>query len=508
LTREFGYSATVGYAEREGYIDNTFQRRSADDRRSVAGRGALYWKPNPNLQLRFGVLAEKADDDASRLSSLFSPDPFVVSSDLNGVTQVDRQQYSFQARQKFSWGTVIATTSRQEWNLDPATTDLDLSPLPLAFSRVKQSEDAWTQEVRFESAAAADRPQWRAGVFYFDSEVDGDALRQFLVPPSQFVPPGFVQTEQTIFSIGQRNLAGYGNVDYSLTKQSMLKFGARVEHTESDLDRTKSSSNNFRFPAPQDPRLNVSQDHEYVSLTAGLTHSVSDSLSLVGRTSLGHKPEGYSAFTGNPQLARFSSEQNWANEIGVTFGPPKGRFGGSVLGFWNNIDRYQLERTVPNSTDFVVVNAKGVTSRGVEGKFMWNPVERVWWDFQAGYTDAKFDEHRDAAGTNVKGRRVPFIPKYTLRTGVTVALAKGLSANASYASIGRTYFDERNTTAFSQASYGIVNAQLRFRFDRWTATVYGHNVFDKNYYQFLNPEIFAGVPGAPRRFGVQVAFEY
>ena len=35
--------------------------------------------------------------------------------------------------------------------------------------------------------------------------------------------------------------------------------------------------------------------------------------------------------------------------FGLTFGPPKGRFGGSILGFWNRITDYQFERTVPNS---------------------------------------------------------------------------------------------------------------------------------------------------------------
>jgi iron complex outermembrane receptor protein len=508
LGKQFGYSASFGYAQRDGYIENTFQARSADDRQSTTGRGALYWKPTATLQLRVSVLAEKIDDDASRLSSLFSPDPFVVSSDVNGVTQIDRQQYSFQARQKFNWGSLIATTSRQEWNLDPATTDLDLSPLPLGSSRVVQSEDIWTQEFRFESAPGTGTVQWRAGLFYFDSTIDGDALRQFVVPPSQFVPPGFVQTERTVFDIGQRNLAGYANLDHAITKQLMFKFGFRVERVDADLDRTKTSSNNFRFPSPREPRLDRSQDHNYVSLNAGLTHAVSDSLSVQARTSLARKPAGYTAFTGNPQLAQFDNERIWANEIGLTFGPPKGRFGGSVLGFWNRIDRYQFERTVPNSVDYIVVNANKVTSRGVEAKFMWNPVERVWWDFQAGYTDATFDRHRDANGVSVNGKRVPFIPKYTLRTGVTVALAKGLSANASYGAVGRTFFDERNTNMFSQASYGIVNAQLRFRCDRWTATVYGQNLLDKNYYQFINPEIFAGSPGAPRRYGVQLSFEY
>jgi iron complex outermembrane receptor protein len=508
LNDKIGYSASVGLTEHEGYIENTFRKRTADDRRSVAGRGALYWKAADQLQVRFGLTMENASDDATRLSSLFSRNPFEVASDLNGETTVERLQLSLQAKKTFTWGSLTATTSQQQWDLDPSVTDLDLSPLPLAFSNVKQSEKFWTQEVRFESTPGANRTQWRAGAFYSDSTVDGRATRVFIVPPSAFVPPNFVQTERSAFSVGQMNLAGYANLDQPVGDKTVLKVGARLERTESDLDRTKASSNSFGFPAPQDPRLRGAQRHDYLSASGAVVHSVSPSLNLQAKTSIAHKPEGYSGFTGNPLLARFGGEQIWATEAGVTFGPPKGRFGGSVLAFWNAIDNYQFERTVPNSTDFVVVNAAQVLARGFEAKFMWSPVEKVWWDFQAGYTDATFDDHRDASGARVDGKRVPFIPAATLRTGVTVDFGQGWSANASYAAIGRSYYDERNTATFAQPAYGIVNAQLRYRFDRYTVALYGQNLTDKNYYQFINPEIYAGSPGAPRRVGVQFSFVY
>ena len=38
--------------------------------------------------------------------------------------------------------------------------------------------------------------------------------------------------------------------------------------------------------------------------------------------------------------------------------------------------------------------------------------------------------------------------------------------------------------------------------------LYGQNLFEEEYYQFINPEIFAGSPGAPRRYGVQLSFEF
>ena len=508
LGKQFAYSASVGLSDREGFITNTAKKITADDRRSVAGRGALFFRPDEKTQLRAGLTLERIHDDAGRLTSLFSPNRFNVASDLNGTTEIERLQFSFQAKRKFDCGTLTATTSRQTFDVDPSTTDLDLSPLPLAFSRVVQNEETWTQEVRFESTPGANKTQWRAGLFYFNTDSDGNALRQFIVPPNAFVPPNFVQTERTISGISQKNLAVYANLDQPLVPQTTLKAGLRIERNDSDITRTKAASNSYGFPSPQDPRLVLSQDSVNASLSVGVVHALSDSLSVQARTSLARRPEGYSAFTGNPVLARFNDEKQWASEVGLTFGQPKGRFGGSILGFWSKIEGYQFERTVPGSTDYVVVNAKEVVSRGFEAKFMWSPVERVWWDFQAGYTSATFEDHRDSSGANVNGRRVPFVPSFTVRTGVTVDFGSGFSVNASYAGVGRTYYDERNTAMFSQKSYGIANAQLRYRFDQWTVALYGQNLFQKGYYQFINPEIFAGAPGAPRRFGVQLTLQY
>ena len=508
VSKEIGYSASIGLANRAGYITNPTKKTTADDRRSVVGRGSLFFRPDEKTQLRVGLAIERLHDGAGRLTSLFSPDRYSVASDLNGITSIERLQLSFQAKRKFDCGTLIATTSRQTFDVDPSTTDLDLSPLPLAFSRVVQNEETWTQEVRFESVPGANKLQRRAGLFYFDTDSNGNALRQFFVAPSTFVPPNFVQTERTISDINQTNLAAYANLDQPITAQTTLKFGARVERTKSAIDRTKAATNNLGFPSPQDARLVRAQDAKNISATAGVVHAISDSLSLQARTSVARKPEGFSAFTGSPTLARFGDERQWASEVGLTFGAPKGRFGGSVLAFWSKIDGYQVERTVPNSTDYVVVNANEVVSGGFEAKFMWSPVERVWWDFQAGTTTATFEDHRDAAGTRVDGNRVPFVPGYTLRTGVTVDLGGGFSANASYAAVGRTYYDERNTATFAQQSYGLVNAQLRCHFGACTVALYGQNLFQKGYYQFVNPEIFAGAPGAPRRFGMQLTLRY
>lgn len=508
LSAGFGYSIGFGVEEHEGFITNTLQKRSADDRRSVSLRGALFWRPDAATRVRLSVRQETMSDDATRLTSLFSPDRFAAASNINGETKVDRAQYSAQFRRQLSWGSFVATSARQSWKLDPSLTDLDLSPLPLAFSRVVQDEDLWTHEMRVESKSAAGERRWRAGLFASDLETGSDAQREFIVPPSAYVPPGFIQTEHTQYGIGQKSLAAFGSLDQPFTSRTTAKLGVRLEESDSSIDRSKVSSNNFRFPVPPEPRLLRDQSRNEFSASAGLQHSVSSNANLILRSALGKKPEGYSGFTSNPNIARFGGERQWSNEVGLTFGDTRSRFGGSVLGYWSVIKDYQFERTVPNSTDYVVVNAKKVASRGVEAKLMWSPMENLWWDVQLGTTYATFRDHADSSGTKVNGRQVPFVPKYTLRTGATLSLSRALSVNASYAATGSTAYDERNTATFSQKAYGLFNAQIRYQVEGWTVALYGHNLSDRRYDQFINPEIFAGSPGAPRRVGVQLSYEY
>ena len=508
LSGELGYSVGLGISEREGFITNTLQKRSADDRHTVSARGAVFWRPDAATRVRLAVRHERITDDATRLTSLFSPDRYAVSSNINGETNIERTQVSGQVRHNFDWGTLVATSAHQSWNLDPSLTDLDLSPLSLAFSRVVQEETLWTHELKLESKAAAGQPRWKAGVFLSDFDTASNAQREFLVPPSAYVPPGFIQTEQTYYKIEQKNLAAFAGLDQPLAPKTLLKLGLRLEKNESSIDRTKVSSNNFRFPTPPDPRLVRDQGGNQVSASAGLQHSLSSNVNLMFRSALGKKPEGYSGFTSNPNLARFTRENQWSNEVGLTFGDTRSRIGGSIVGYWATIKDYQFERTVPNSTDYVVINAKDVLSRGLEAKLMWSPIENLWLDAQLGTTQATFEEHTDSSGAKVNGRHVPFVPKYTFRTGATLSLTKAVSFNASYAATGTTFYDERNTGMFAQKSFGLFNAQLRYRTEGWTAAVYGHNLTDRRYDQFINPEIYAGSPGAPRRFGVQLSFEY
>lgn len=502
------YSASLGYSARDGYIDNIVSGKSEDDRESFQGRVNFYMNPSEDTQIRFGVFAESVNDGATRLSSLWSPDPFEVSSNVEGVTKLDRRQLNFQMKKLMETGLLIATTSYQDWDLDPSLTDLDLSALDFGFSKVIQDEELWTQEIRFESEPVANGVVWTTGLFFLDSTTNGDATREFPVPPGDFVPPGFVQTERTQFETEHTNIAGYLNGDMPITETVVFNMGARIDSNDSSIYRIKEASNNFGFPSPPEPMVNEDQSETEWSATAGFTVEVNENVDLIARGSISTKPEGYSGYTANPNFLSFDSEHMTSLEAGINFESSDGLVSGSLVAFANDTDDYQFERTVPFSTDFVVVNADEVSATGLEGKLVFNPVEGLFFDFQGGFSNAEFDKHFDSLGMDVSGNHVPFIPEYTVRSGIRYESGSGFFGSTSYTAFGKTYYNEQNDVTFAQSAFGVWDLQLGYRKNNFTISVFGRNLTDESFYQFINPEIQAGSPGAPERFGLRIDFIY
>ncbi len=507
ISEGIGYNFSFGFHQRDGYLHNTFLDRTADNRESLSARANIFFRPNEDVQIRLGLFVESDDDDATRLSSLFSEDPYQVASDFNSQTVVDRGQVNFQYRKLYDWGSLVSTTSFQGWELNPSSLDLDFSPAPISTSVIVGEEDTFAQEVWVESLDYGGPMTWKSGLLYFDSEYRVNFFREFAIPPNAFLPPGLIQMEGTDFEIGQLNLAAYGDADFAVSDTTSLNLGVRVDHFDAGVSRTSQNSNNFMIPLfPPEPDVDQSREELKGSVSGGASFSIKENMDIVLRSSLAQQHHGFSSFAGNPELLGYQSADIWANEIGLDFASEDGETGFSILVFYNQTDDYQFERTIPMTTDFLVINAEKVSAQGLEAKLVFSPLDNFYVDIQSGYNDVTYDRHTDGYGLDVRGNRVPFIPEYTFRTGARYELDNGLFASATYTAFGATYYDEQNSENFSQSSYYLLSTQLGYRMGRYSFTVFGHNLTDERYYQFINRDIQAGSPGAPQRFGLRMNY--
>lgn len=518
LAGDFSYSLQLFHDQRDGFIKNTFLDDHTDDREATGGLLNLFWNPADDVELRFRFYTEHVDDGSQRLSSLFSPDPFLDSSNFRGETDLERYQYSLHSRKDLSWGRVETIHSYQTWDLDPSTVDLDLSNGTTAWpgfiggpfqgfpadarSFIRQSQDLFSNEIRFSSTDDASL-RWKAGLFHMSTSNDGTARR---TTATTFGGPFFTFLDETTrFDIDQLNLATYGNLTWQAIDRLAVDAGLRVDYHESEIDRIQTDL------IPGDDIVRGDQDDWHLSPALGLTYTVTPAVDAFIRTSIGNKPAGYSAFSDDDPLtanrSRFDSEQNWSNEIGLQYDCPSLNLRVGLRAFWDQIDDYQFNQSVPNSSDFIILNADEVTSQGLELDAAWAPVAGLTVRGSVGYVNAEFDSYQDpfAPNTSFNGNEVPFIPEYTGSLGVRYDFAGGFYAQTSVRVSGSTAFDAANTATFTQDAYLVWDAEIGYTAEHYSIALFGRNLLDEEYYTFINPQIYAGAPGNPQIFGIRLS---
>ena len=512
INEKLSYTFQSYYTERNGYIDNVNPAVGGfnDTREQFGALGSLYYNPSADLEVRFRAMYERTRDGSQRLSALpgvpsaFGPgidflraqDPFRVASDFKGVTEIDRYQLSLHFDQDLGWANLKSITSYQNWQLGPSLVDLDLSPAAASTSSIGQEQELWSQEFRLESDAS-ESVRWTAGLAYLWKDNEGVANRFFGTSAFTFA------NQFTNFSVEEESAALFGNVQWDANESLTFEVGGRLEYVETSLSRSKSDLGNTPgFPALY-PATTGESEGWYISPSLGLNYALNSETNLFARTSASFKPQGFTAFSDNPTTANYDEERAWETELGVRYQTPAKTLGLEVRSYYKQIDDYQVNRSVPFTTDFIIVNADRVEALGVEGELYWKPTDNITVQATAGLSQIEFDDH---AGFD--GNEVPFLPAFTAGLGLRYDFEGGFFVQTGLRSVGATYYDEANSRNFKQGSYEVWDAQIGYEAESWNAVVFARNLFDEDYYTFMNKQISAGTPGDPQIFGVRVGLEF
>ena len=510
INDKLSYTFQSSFKERNGYIDNVNPAVGGfnDTREQFGALGSLYYNPSADLEVRFRAMYERTRDGSQRLTALpgvasaFGPidflraqDPFRVTSDFEGATEIDRLQFSLHVNQDLGWASLKSITSFQNWQLGPNTVDLDLSPQPASTSSIRQEQDLWSQEFRLESDDS-DSVRWTAGLAYLWKDTEGVANRFFGTSAVTFA------NQFTNYSLEEESVALFGNVQWDANESLTFEVGGRLEYVESSLNRSKSDFGNTPgFPAMYGTTTGESEGW-YFSPSIGVNYALTSETSLFARTSTSFKPQGFTAFSDNPINSDYDEERAWETEIGVRYQNSDNTLGLEVRGYYKQIDDYQVNRSLP-ITDFVIVNADRVEALGVEGELYWKPADNLTVQATAGWNQIEFDDH---AGFD--DNEVPFLPQFTAGLAVRYDFENGFFVQTGLRAVGATYFDEANNRDFKQGSYEVWDTQIGYEAENWNAVVFARNLFDEDYYTFMNNQIAAGTPGDPQVFGVRVGLEF
>jgi len=485
------FSAGVASESREGYVTNTTLQQRVDDRESQSGFARLELAADDSLS--FALLGNflRARDGAQPMVPLGGP-LFSVSRSAEGRSSLDSVNAGLSMKARTPWGSLASTTSVNDWRLSPFTGTMAFGPSELS-NAVSLAQRNCNQELSLVSDPKA-ALHWNAGAFFSSGNTDGAFARHF----------GPWPYEDSAYRIGIRRLAAYGGLSGDVGDGLVLSAGLRAENDRRTLFRSDrlSPAGNYRrglYGSALLPKLRLDwmadpQTAFYASLGSGF------------------KPGGFSAFTRNAALARFSSERTRAAEFGATRETADHAFSATLRGFWYEISGYQIERSFQTSSgedDYIVANAPRARSTGGELELAWKPIAGLRFSAALGATRVVLREFRDPyTGTDYSGHRAPYVPRFDASLSAEYRHRCGFFAQAGLTAAGRTDFTEANTDFFAQQSRSLVNARLGYGRRDWSVAVFGENLGDRAYYTSIAPGTYHGTPGAPRTVGAEASLRF
>ncbi len=484
------------WSERDGYVTNTTLNEDVDYKETSSALTRLRWRPSQTVELTLLANALQARDGAQPLVPLGGPFHTVQRS-AEGLAELDTFNAALTASFDFEGRRLTATTSFSDWDMGPYFNTLDFGFAELGNGSTLSQRNL-SEEIILTSTEGAE-VAWRIGGFINDGRTDGSFVRQF----------GGFTFEESTYRFDQTDLAIFGEATLQPVDRLAVTIGLRGVRTEMDSERTEI------IPAPGVTLAKHESDAWLPHVNARYT--LESGSTVFGNFAMGYKTGGFSAFTGNPDLAPYDAEYTTAYEVGVTHALEDGRYHMTLRAFYYDVDDYQIERSFQTgldqgqgeADDYLVVNADGAESIGGEFELGWRPLPGLELAAAYGLTDTTLDNFIDPfTGRVFDGNRTPFVPSHDLHLRADYRHASGVYIGASLTTHGKTYYTEGEDEIFAQASYSLLNARLGYAAETYRIGISGRNLSDEEYYSAITPGTFHGTPGAPRTWQVEVAFKF
>ena len=538
-----GYRATVNYYETDGFLDNVFLNEKADPVEDLSARLRFVWEPSDNFtgDLRFAMsdLSTKAlyfviprDDETNPFST------FTTAPDANNVSeqiQLDNPGINdrdlFNASMKLDFGVGDGTlTSVTHYNTteEILTGDaFDFRPAPnsifmaLFGTDLNQSQfldiESYSQEIRFTSPTEG-KFRWIAGAYFVHTDRfistgnnvdDGTGVFPVYREPRVGVNnPSF-----SFLADEQENdaWAVFANLTFELSDK--VELDAAIRYDEDKRENTTVTPEAF-LPVGTPPGSSGQvRTHTWSEPQPKFTlrYEPTENTTIYGGLSRGFRSGGFNQ-TGVGAVADangvagvndlFEAEVADTAEIGIKSQLLDGRMSLGAAAFYTESENgYFFVFLAANSTQ----NLGNLDARykGFELEMNWNATDNFDIYASYGYTDSDITGMEDPT---VVGNEAPLVSRMTGNVGAQYIVPLGeldLSFRVDYRHTGTTWWEPYNTT--SRKPIDIVDARIGLGADRWSATLWGKNLTDKEYNQEFSPGGFL-FKALPLRYGIE--FEY
>jgi iron complex outermembrane receptor protein len=512
---------SISRVERDGYGVDRLTGQELDDLESTSVRASVLWRPSDAFEALLSADYTSDSNSGRTLSSTLgaSDDGDRRTAELGVPQGFDRKIYGGSLRLTYSgeMGDLIAISG-----LRASESEEDYSWVPAnyafvsAFQRIAndvEEPQVFSQELRFVSADLGGF-DFIAGAFYLSEDSSRIVHQQQLQGGTGELNSDLV-FDQTIKT---EALAGFIDATAHLGETLDLSAGVRYTHEnrKAILDFSDAFNLARDFIATED---DLSEDFNVVTPRVAITYMPLEHLTVYATYSRGFTAGGF--FTEADSFAEvatpFQEETIDSFELGVKMTTVDGRGYLNVAGFLQ--DYKDKQEFVFNRDTFqgTVLNAADASIKGVEVELGYRFSEYFRLDANLGILHATFDDFVADSQTDYTGNPLGNAPDYqaAIIGSANYPILNGdmeLFANVSW-SITDDYFTggTADPDLFVEG-YDLVNANVGVRSmdGRWTAELYGTNLFDTEYR--LIPSDFGFATGehlgAPRMYGARVTYSF
>ncbi|MBX5462121.1 MAG: TonB-dependent receptor [Steroidobacteraceae bacterium] len=309
--------------------------------------------------------------------------------------------------------------------------------------------------------------------------------------------------------------AVYGQLDGLITPRVRWSAGLRGEQREADY-----TDAGFWQGAARSSALRA-RDRMYGGQVS-LSFDYSDTSTAYVAVSRGYKAGGFNlGLIPTPDRREFEPEYLWNYEVGVKQRWLEGRLYTDTTVFYSRRRNMQvrtgeqLDPMDPNSYIFFTDNASAGYNYGLESSLRWQVNDQ--WDVSAalGLLRTRYQDY--VQGDMVlPDREQAHAPNYQASVSAGWHHPQGWTARADVFALDAFYFDVPPNDTRSR-SYVLTNLQFGYEAERWSAYLWGRNVFNETYavrgFFFGNeppdfPERQYIQRGDPRQVGVSFNYSF
>jgi outer membrane receptor protein involved in Fe transport len=450
----------------DGYMENDFLSRDDTQRHDeVTARGHLKWLATDDLSIDLNFLHLSIDNgydaftlDNSRHSIADQPGKDTQNTNAIALKTDYRANSAIQLQSNLTYVKSNLTYSYDGDWANPGY-DADVFTATEDFNRQRENYSVELKALSNEDGRIFNNStDWAVGLYFLSQDEDLNLVSDYT---------GILNNEYET-----ENTALFGQLDTHLTEKLTLITGLRVEHFAADYEDSNA--------------LDLHTSDNLFGGKVGLNYQFNDDHMAYTSVSRGYKSGGVNNNDSLPtSRLKFETEYMWSLETGLKSYWLDGDLITNVSAFYSLRRDAQVKSSVfvgGGEFEDSIANAARGKNMGIEADADWqiNEIVRIYGSL--GLLRAVFDEYDnpDLGSYNPEGRQMAHAPKYQFSLGSDIQLTQNWTLRAGMEGKDEFYFS--NSHDSKSGSYVIYNASLEYQLQDWTFTLWGRNLFDKDYY--------------------------